>query len=397
MDLDKKFKGQIQITLVDKNSYHLFLPSLYEVAAIYGTNKDSFAVKMRKTICIPYKDIFAGKNVEFIQAEIAVVDLKTKNVRTKGGEVLTYDYLVIALGGQTADFGIPGVGEYAYQLKSIDDAVAVNLKMGKLIKKMASGEKMDSLRILIGGAGFTGVELAAELSCCSKKMCWEHNVGKKRATITLIEAGLKILPMVSDNERKIISKRLTELGIVLMENSPIEEVGTNSVKLKSGQVLEGDMVIWTAGIKASEFIKSITGLPMTDKGKIITGEDLRVQGLQDVFAVGDNQEFIDPKTQKSIPSLAYTAIDQSKVVAKNIHKLLSGGKLELYRPNYKVWIAPAGGKFALAHLGSGKNVSGFMGWVVRELVDLRYLVSILSFGKAINLFWQEVTMFTRND
>ncbi len=397
LDLDKKFKGQIQITLVDKNSYHLFLPSLYEVAAIYGTNKDSFAVKMRKTICIPYKDIFAGKNVEFIQAEIAVVDLKTKNVRTKGGEVLTYDYLVIALGGQTADFGIPGVAEYAYQFKSIDDAVAVNLKIGKLIKKMASGEKMDQLRVLIGGGGFTGVELAAEISGCSMRMCRENSMEGRHARITLVEAGPKILPMVSDAERRVVSKRLTELGVMLMENSPIEEIGANFVKLKNGQMLEGDMVIWTTGIKANELIKSVAGLPITDKGKISVDESLQIRGLKTVFAVGDNLEFIDPKTQKPIPGLAYVAADQGRVVAKNIYNLFRGRELETYRPEYKIWIAPVGGKFALAHLWGGRNVSGFLGWVVRELVDLRYMVSILSLRKALSIFWQEVTMFTKND
>ncbi len=422
LDLDKKFThstgsgqaGQAQITLVDRNSHHLFLPSLYEVAAIYGIDKDPFAVKMRKTICIPYGQIFSGKNVNFIQAEISTVDLKTKNIKTKGGEVLPYDYLVIAMGGETADFGIPGVREYAYQFKSIDDAVAINLKIGKLIKKMASrgevsggraladhrisvGEKMDQLRILIGGAGFTGVEIAAELSCCSKKMCQEHNVKDRHAVVTLIEAGLKILPMVSDKERNIISKRLTELGVVLMENSPIEEVGASFVKLKNGQILEGDMVIWTAGIKANEFLKSIVGLPLTDKGKIVVEDNLQVQGWENVFAVGDNQEFIDPKTQKPVPALAYTAVDQGKVVAQNIYNLFNGGNLKKYRPYYGVWIAPVGGKFALAHLWGGFGIRGFMGWVIRELVDLRYLISILSFKKALTLFWQEITMFTKND
>ena len=397
LDLDKKFKEQAQITLVDRNSYHLFLPSLYEVAAIYETNKDPFTVKMRKTVCIPYKDIFAGKKINFIQAEISAVDLKEKSVRTKGGEILSCDYLVIALGSQTADFGIPGVREYAYQFKNIDDAVAINVKIGKLIKKMDSGEKMDLLKILIGGAGFSGIEFAAEISCCVKKICRERGMRDKHAIITLIEAGPKILPMVSDSERNIISKRLTELGVVLMENSPIEEVGASFVKLKSGQILEGDMVVWTAGIKANEFLKSIAGLPVTDRGKIIVDENLLVQGWKNIFAVGDNQEFIDPKTQKPVPALAYTAVDQGKIVAANIYNSHNGNNLKKYRPYYGVWIAPVGGKFALAHLWGGWNIAGFMGWVVRGLVDLRYMVSILSFGKAVALFWQEIIMFTKND
>src|SRR3989338_56361 len=397
LDLDKKFKEQDQITLVDRNSYHLFLPSLYEVAAIYETNKDPFTVKMRKTVCIPYKDIFAGKKINFIQAEISAVDLKEKSVRTKGGEILSCDYLVIALGSQTADFGIPGVREYAYQFKNIDDALAINVKIGKLIKKMDSGEKMDLLKILIGGAGFSGIEFAAEISCWVKKICRERGMRDKHAIITLIEAGPKILPMVSDSERNIISKRLTELGVVLMENSPIEEVGASFVKLKSGQILEGDMVVWTAGIKANEFLKSIAGLPVTDRGKIIVDENLLVQGWKNIFAVGDNQEFIYPKTQKPVPALAYTAVDQGKVVAGNIYNILNGKNTEAYKPYYGVWIAPVGGKFSSAHLWGGWKVSGFAGWIIRELVDLRYLVSILPFRKAIAVFRQEITMFTKND
>ena len=397
LDLNKKFKGQVQITLVDKNGYHLFLPSLYEVASVFEAKKDPFAVKMRKTICIPYGEIFADKNINFVQAEVSNVDLKTKSVGTKGGEVLFCDYLVIALGSQTADFGIPGVREYAYQFKSIDDAVAINIKIGELVKKMASGEKMDLLKILIGGAGFTGIEFAAEISCCAEKICREFNIGGKHAMVTLIEAGPKILPMVSDKERSIISKRLTKLGVVLMENSSIEEIGADFAKLKSGRILEGDMVVWTAGIKANEFLKSIAGLPMTDKGKVIVDENLQVQGWKNVFAVGDNQEFVDQKNQKPIPALAYLAIDQGSIVAENIHNLLNGKNLKPYRPSYGVWIAPVGGKFALAHLWGGWTVAWLMGWVVRGLVDLRYLVSILSFRKAVILFWQEITMFTKND
>ena len=401
LDLEKKFKGQAQITLVDKNSYHLFTPSLYEVASIYEKNplssEDPFAVKIRKTVSIPYGEIFFGKNINFVQAETVEVDLKTMNVKTRGGEVLAYDYLVIALGSQTADFGIPGVREYAYQFKSIDDAVVINVKLEKLVKKMASGEKMDPLKILVGGAGFTGIEFAAEISSCSEKMCQEHNIKGKHATVILIEAGPKILPMVSNKERNIISKRLTKLGVMLMENSPIEEVGAGFVKLKNGQMLEGDMVVWTAGVRANEFLKSIASLPLTDKGKIIVDTNLQVQGFVNVFAVGDNQEFIDPKTQKPVPALAYAAIDQAKIVAKNIFNVNNGKKLVSYKPTYGVWIAPVGGKFAVANLWGSFSISGFIGWLVRELVDLRYLISILSFGKAITFFRQEITMFTKND
>ncbi len=192
-------------------------------------------------------------------------------------------------------------------------------------------------------------------------------------------------------------ERLTRLGVILMENSSIEEVGADFVKLKSGQVLEGDMVIWTAGIKANEFLKFIAGLPVTDKGKIMIDGNLQVQGWKNVFAVGDNQEFIDSKTQKPVPALAYAAVDQGKIVAANIYGLLKEWPLKIYKPYTGVWIAPVGGKFALAHLWGSWTLAGLLGWLIRELVDFRYMISILSLKKSVCLLWQEITMFTKND
>lgn len=395
LDLEKKLRDQAEISLIDKNNYHLFLPSLYEVASAYGVKKDSFALRLRKTVCVPYGDIFEGKKINFIEAEVCGVDLENQTISTKGDRVLHYDYLVVGLGSQTADFGIPGVRDYAYQFKSIDDALAVNGKLESLMTEVSSGQKTTPIRILIGGAGFNGIELASELACCIKKMIRRHGLNI-RLMITLIEATSKILPMVSDEERNIILKRLTKLGVIVMAHSQIEEVGSGLVRFKDGHKLEGDMVIWTAGIKANEFLKSISDLELTDSGKVIVEESLSVKGRKNVFGVGDNIEVIDPKTQKLVPAMAYTAVAQGKVVAQNISRTVAGKKLKLYIPFYDVWIAPVGGKFALAHLW-GRNISGFVGWLVRELVDLRYLASILSPWRALSLFWQEVTLFTKND
>lgn len=398
LDLEKKLRDQAEISLIDKNNYHLFLPSLYEIASAYGVKKDSFALRLRKTVCVPYGDIFEGKKINFIEAEVCGVDLENQTISTKGDRVLHYDYLVIGLGSQTADFGIPGVRDYAYQFKSIDDALAVNGKLESLMTEVSSGQKTTPIRILIGGAGFNGIELASELACCIKRMTNHQRLttNYKRPMITLIEATSKILPMVSDEERNIILKRLTKLGVIVMAHSQIEEVGSGLVRFKDGHKLEGDMVIWTAGIKANEFLKSISDLELTDSGKVIVEESLSVKGRKNVFGVGDNIEVIDPKTQKPVPAMAYTAVAQGKVVAQNIQLSIKDKKLKVYKPFYGVWIAPVGGKYALAHLW-GRNISGLTGWIIRELVDLRYLTSILSPWKALSLFWQEVTLFTKND
>src|SRR3989344_705966 len=135
LDLEKKIGSKAEITLVDKNSYHLFVPALYEVASAYGLPKDPFALRLKKTICVPYSDIFKDKKINFMQAEISAIDTENKKIATEGGEILDYDYLVIALGGQVADYGVPGVKEYAFQFKDLEDALLLNRKGDELFKE----------------------------------------------------------------------------------------------------------------------------------------------------------------------------------------------------------------------------------------------------------------------
>ena len=393
LDLEKNLKNEAQITLIDKNGYHLFLPALYEVASAYNIKKDPFAVRLKKSICIPYHSIFENKKLDFIQDEVTKIDLNGQKVFADA-RVFEYDYLLMALGSQTNDFGIPGVKEYAYQFKSIEDALMVNKKLEESIKKSSVSYPA---KIFVCGGGFTGIELAAELSCCAKKIARVNKVKHKSHMITLFEAGPKILPMIPDEKRQHIIERLTRLGVSVMENSPIEEVGPDFIKLKNGQNMDGDIIVWTAGIKANELLKNVAGLPVSASGKVVTDEFLQVQGSKNTFAIGDNVEFIDPKTQKPVPALAYVANDQGKVAAKNLINTIRGRPLKRYKPFYSVWVAPAGGKYAIAHLWNGIHITGFWGWVVREIIDLRYMLSILTPGKALSLMWQEVTLFTKND
>jgi len=443
LDLEKKLKGEAAITLVDKKSYQLFVPALYEVASAYGVKGDPFAVRLKKTICIPYSDIFENKKINFVQAEVSAIDLENKKVATRGGEILDYDYLVIALGGQAADFGIPGVKEYAFQFKELEDALLLNQKVEEFTKEVAAGRpssdveprrverqsqegqrtpqrqgnigrRLDgvgtgTIKLAVVGAGFTGIEVAAEFACCVKTLAKVCGIKGKCERVILLEAGPKILPAVSDSERKNVLKRLTKLGIEVMENAAAEEVGSDYIKLKNGKRLDTDLVIWTAGIRLPDLLKHTPGLPLTDpekangpqgftgREKIKVNNSLEVEDLSGVFAVGDNTEFIDSKTGKPISALAYVAVDQGKIVAKNILRILKSKPLVSYNPFYSVWIAPVGGKYALAHLWGGFNVKGFWGWVTREAVDFRYMLSILPFKKAISLMWQEITLFTKND
>ena len=401
LDLEKKLKkdiqrGETEIAVIDRKSYHLFASALYEVASAANVKRDSFSTTLRKTVCLPYSDIFEGKAIKFVQAEISEVNLKDKFVKTQGDEQFNFDYLVIALGSQSSDFGISGVKEYAYKFKTLEDALMLNDRIESMMKDMANGKRKDAVNILIGGAGLTGIEVASELAGSAQSIAKRCGLKGKCSSVVLFEAGPKILPMATDKERKIIMNRLTKHGIMVMENSIIEEVGNDFVKLKNGQRINGDLVIWTAGVRPNDFIGSINGLPLTNGGRVSVENTLSVKGLDKVFGLGDNIEFIDPDTQKPIPAMAQIAIKEAGVVAKNIVRSVKGKSLSAYKPAYNLWVVTVGGKFALANL-NGTTVSGFGGWIVRGLANLRYMLGVLPFFKALSIFWEEVTIFTKND
>lgn len=402
LDLEKKLKtdilnGQVEITLIDKNGYHLFTPALYEIASAYGLERDPFEVKLKRTICMPYADIFKDKKINFIEAEIAGINLEHKSVLTTGGHTLEYDHLVFALGAEINNYNTPGVVEYAHLFKNLDDALFINQKLSELSEAFTNGTRTEPYSFLICGGGFTGIEVAAELGCCSKVIKDKCRARGRCSNITIFEAGPKILPAISEPERNFIKKRLTQLGIILMENSPIEEVGPDYVKLKSGHKVKGDLIIWTAGTKPHRLLTATENLPLTPSGRIKVTPNLSVDGFKNIFALGVNADINDSKNNKPAPAFAYVAIDQAKVVAQNIFNTIKNKKLKKYYNGQEIWIMPIGGKFALVKLWWGIHVKGYLGWIVREIVDLRYLLSIFSLNKALEVFFSEITIFSKND
>ncbi len=437
LELEKKLKnnqpagGDYKITLVDRNNFHLFTPSLYEVATVYGLIEDSFAQYLRGSVAVPIGEIVKNKKINFIQAEIKEINLKEKYVSTNGGIKTDFDYLVIALGGETEFYGIPGVQDYAFNFKTIDDAIGVYRKILEVYKNYSVGEKNRNIQIAIIGGGFTGVELAAELACCVSKIVGDYKLPRTCTTIHLFEAGPTILPAVNGKTRKTIEKRLRDEIVQIQTNSVVEEIGPDYIKIKgglepdghahlggpasaeasadakaladrsAGRVLEKiDLIIWAGGIKGSSLIQNL-GLKFTKKNTIEVNEFLQTYNgdgslNENIFAVGDNAAFIDPETQKTVPAMAYTAYDQAVVAAENIVNHSHNTKLMSYKPFYDAWIAPASGKWAYFHY-KGFNTSGFLGYLLRQIVDLRHFMRILPLRRALTLFFKDLVIFTKND
>mgnify|MGYP001596618907 CR=1 FL=1 len=393
LSLEKKIgrRSDYKITLVDRNSFHLFTPSLYEVATVYGLIEDGFAQYLRTSVAVPIAEILKNKKVDFIQAEIKEINLKEKYVLTNGGNRFEFDYLVVALGGETEFYGIPGVKDYAFNFKTIDDAVAIYKK----ILDIRTG-KTKTLKIGVIGGGFTGVEVAAELACCANKIIKDCRLDEKCVGIHLFQANPMILEPIGEKARKKIMKRLEEEGVDIHLNSPVTEVKPNSIVTKDqGEFNNFDLIIWAGGVRGSRVLEN-AGLELTKKGTIEVNEFLQARENEKVFLVGDCATCIDPKTQKPVPAMAYVAFDAGKTAAKNIINHIKGRELEPHRLFYDAWIAPVAGKWAYFHY-KGFETAGFLGYLLRQIVDLRHFMMILPFFKALKLFFKDLVIFTKND
>ena len=390
-----------KITLIDRNNFHLFTPSLYEVATVYGLIEDSFSQYLRGSVAIPYGEILKDKKINFVQGEIKEINLKEKFVATGGGAKMDFDYLIIALGGETEFYGIPGAQDYAFNFKEINDAVGIFKKIQEVYKNYQKENRTEPIKIGIIGGGFTGVELAAEFGCCVKNIIKTCRLDKKCTQIKLFEASSAILPAINEKQRKPIMKRLQNLEIDVQVDSQIEEVGPDYIKIKNrGELKIFDLIIWAGGVRGHRILENV-GFKLTKKGTAEVNEFLQTKNQDDsanekVFAIGDCINFIDPKTQKPVPATAYVAHALAEVAAGNIIRSIKNQPLRPYKPFYDVWVAPAGGKWAYFHF-KGLNLKGFWGYLLRQLVDFRYFLRILPLGKTLWLFFKDLVIFSKND
>lgn len=396
LDLSNRLEKGTEIILIDRSSAHVFTPTLYEVASAYRNAQGPSSLKLRRSVSIPYREIFKNTQVIHLQKELISLDPAAKTIYVRDGAV-GYDYCVVAVGSQATDFGVPGVAQHAHFFKTVEDALKVNERLHRIFWQYVHGSREKPIQIVLAGAGFTGIELASEIASCLRKLGRTHKISKKFFSIILFEAAPQMLPMVSEKERSQFLKRLTDIGVAMFDHSSIESVQPDTVKLSNGHIWRSDMTVWTAGIKPNKALSLMPGLPLSPHGKIVVDVYLQVQGTQELFAVGDTAEFINPVSQQPVPAVAQAAIHQGRIAAANIAALIRGKSLKEYRPDAYGWIATVGGKFAIAHLTRSLVFRGFPGWVFRNLADLRYFTSILPVRPALDLFKREVVTFSEND
>ncbi len=392
-----------EITLIDPRPEHLYTPLLYEVSSgDLELSSDACVGELQSGACVQIdavRNIIKKKNIRFVQATVATVDAAEQTLVLSSGETIPYDDLVVAVGVESATYGIAGADEFALPMKTLKDAFAIRERMFEFIRSYKDG-KEKRLSILVVGGGASGTEFASETANFFHRMVDEETLLRQDYDISLVEAGPDILSMFPAPVRRCARERLHALGINVLAATKLKSLEANAVTLERGDGTtvrhEADVIVWTAGVKSLDVVKT-WGFPVDDRGYVKVTPNFLVEGTKNVYALGDCAAFTHPKTKRRVPALAQAAVKEAAIVAENIARTLER-KLPMSwtPPDRWVTVVPMGGAYAIADFG-WFHLTGVLGYLIRKVADLQYFLSILPVGEAWKLWSSGAKVYRKND
>jgi NADH dehydrogenase len=395
LELVKKLKNKkIQLVLIDKNNFHQFQPLLYQVATS-GLEPDSIAFPLRKQ--------FAGyKNVSFRLTEVLQIKPEENTIYTTKG-LITYDYLVLATGTATNFFGLKSVQKNSLGLKDIRDSLNIRHMMLQNLEQATitcnEQEKKALTNFVIVGGGPAGIEMAGALAEFCKYIIPKDypEFSSSIMKIYLIEASNKILGVMSNKASSQSLKYLKKLDVNVLLNEVVIDYDGNLVKTKSGKEIQAKNLIWTAGVKG-QYPEGIDKKHIVGGNRIKTDTHLKVEGYDNIFAIGDVAGVITEQNPKGYPQVAQPAIQQGKYLAENFLKIINNKPIKPFKYIDKGSLATVGKRRAVADLGKLK-FSGYFAWLLwsfvhlmsisgfknKLLVGLNWTISYFSYDKSNRL------------
>ena len=376
---------EADVLVIDRQNHHLFQPLLYQVATA-GLSAPEIAQPIRSLL----RD---RPNATVLLRSVTGVDLTRHEVQLEG-EVLHYDYLVVALGGVTGYFGHPEWERFAPGLKSLDDALRIRRQVLLAFEIAESGvtapERERLMTIVVIGGGPTGVELAgafAELAGRVFKRDFRR-IDPQQAHIILLEAGPRLLPQFSARLAWRAAAQLTALGVEVRLNSSVASLEDGLVKLADGSQIQSANIIWAAGVAANPLTRKL-GVELDRAGRVRVNPDLSLPAHPEAFAIGDLALVLDERG-RAVPGVSPAAIQMARHVARLIGDEARGRHTSRNpRPAFKYrnkgTMATIGRSAAVAQIG-GLEFSGWLAWVAWLLIHLIFLIGFRN-KAAVLLQW----------
>ena len=351
-----------EITLVDQRDRFVFLPLLYELVT-----------KELETweIAPPYVELLTNTGIQFRQLAVASIDIHAKQVHFQNHAQLNYDYLVLAMGGETPMDRVPGVAEHAIAFRTIQDAYRLEEKLRLLEESDA-----DKIRVAIVGAGYSGVELACKLA---ERL-------SDRGRVRLVEATDQILRTSPEFNRETASKALRERDVWIDLETKVESVTAEAIALEyKGQldIIPVDIVLWTVGTQVSEVVQNLP-LKHNDRQQLVINTNLQTLEHPEIFALGDLAECLDAEGQR-VPSTAQAAFQQADYAGWNIWASIMDKPLLPFRYQALGEIMSLGTDNATL-AGMGIKLDGPFAHAARRLIYL-YRMPTLDHQIKVGLNW----------
>ena len=350
---------EAEIVLISRENFSLFTPMLPEVS--------SGALDVRH-VATPIRSQL--RRTQFILADLTSIDAargEVSFVHTLSGEAesLHYDQLVIALGSSTSTFGLPGVAERVFALKTLEDAGILRNRIVWLLELADSLtdpiERARLLTVVVVGGGFTGVEAAGEfVELFHSVVRYYPTIKLSEIRLVLVEGGPVLLPGLPEKMGTYSRDALLKRKVEIITGDGVAGADDRGLVLQSGMRIDTETIVWSAGVKPSPTIANAP-LPKTPRGALIVGEDLRVKDTSNVWALGDCAA-IPNGAGGTYPPTAQHAIREGPAVADNIVAALRGEPVKPFRFRSLGMMASLGARKAVAQLPGDHVLTGFLAW-----------------------------------
>ena len=428
--LQSKFQSNIgiDIIMVSKDNYMLFTPMLHEVAS--GMIETRHIVTPIRAFC---------NRSRFYAAMVEDIDLKNKRVMIRSStklntdrpiisehsifqlnhtKSLDYDYLVIALGGETKFFGMSDIQENAFTIKNLNDAINLRNHVVYLLEQSDQLPSNDTttnindstykelqkrlLTFVIVGGGFAGVETAGEINDFIKDSANEyyHNIDPNNIRVVIIQSGDRLLPEMSKELAEFALHRLNKRGVEVILNNRVTGATQDNVKLKDGTMIQTKTIIWAGGVAPASLLNRISCEHDNKSSRIITDAYLELLNYKDVYALGDCAYVTDPNNGNPYPPTAQHAIRQGARAANNIIASIEGKPEDRKIFDYKTrgMMASIGKRTGIGSLFGMIEVQGLLAWLIwrgyylTNLPTLQKKIRVLADWTLDMFFKRDVTM-----
>lgn len=373
--------AKADVTLIDRQNYHLFQPLLYQVATAALSPADIAEPVRRMLRRCP--------NVTVLLGEVTEISASEKRVTLAGGTFLSYDILVVATGATHAYFGHDDWEPFAPGLKSIGDARAIRSLLLRSFEQAEMScdpaEKKRLMTFVVVGGGPSGVELAGSIAELARHTLARdfHHIDPKSATVLLLEAGPRVLSTFPDALARYACRKLTQLGVTVRENCAVKNIARGCVEAGSDTIPNG-LTIWAAGVKASP-LGNMLGVATDKAGRVKVDGDLSVPGLANIYVLGD-LALVEDRNGKVLPGLAQVAKQEGQYLGNALARAIRGEKpAQPFAFHDRGNVAVIGRHAAIADFGWAR-LKGTPAWFLWALVHI-YLLAGLQHRMLVAVQW----------